>query len=390
MKRILVSLLLVLVIVSILAAACSTPTTPAPAPTTTAPAPAPTTAAPVPGTTTAAPTATAKPTASPTAPAPTTPTKQITLSFSDFGQPRGQSKIYEWVADQMDKQTNGQVKIQITYGATLGPAAENLDGLRLKVFDMALYAPAYAPGKTPLLSVGMQPLLTGDVVAAGKGYIDYLKLPDVQKEQDQWNIITLFPTALPTYNLLGRRPIQKVEDYKGAKITALSGFAKLMAAMGGEVSSMPVMDAFSAMEKGIIDFGSYSLYTYVAYGMHKLPGMKYISLVNHGVLVSFVGINRDVFNSLPQNARDILMKLSAESAVKNAEFHQVEEDRAVAEYKATGVQFYEMLPGEHSRQVQIAQEKVWPEWIADINKRGIDGQKYLDSLRAYFKKYESS
>jgi hypothetical protein len=45
-------------------------------------------------------------------------------------------------------------------------------------------------------------------------------------------------------------------------------------------------------------------------------------------------------------------------------------------------------PGEIEKWKKIAGEPIWNEWVEEMNKKGLPGQKVLDTTKRLLKKYE--
>ena len=291
----------------------------------------------------------------------------------------------------MEKRTEGRVKFSYNYAASLAPGKEQISALEAGVFDACLFAPAYAPGKTPLLTIGGGlPFMTPDLIAGGKAYIDFgNQLPEVVQELEQWNAKYVTTTLLATYHILGSKPVTTVEDIAGLKIRTFLGFAKLFNSLGAEVISMPIVEAFTSMQKGILDSITVSYYGMAANKFYQIEGINHASLLNLGTLSSHVAINKKFFDSLPPDIQNIMMKAAFETPEPFAEIMNKAEMEGRQEMEAYGTQFYEFSDSEHQRLEQLSAELVWPDWLKDKEDRGLDGLGAIKYLQDRYDHYLS-
>ena len=63
------------------------------------------------------------------------------------------------------------------------------------------------------------------------------------------------------------------------------------------------------------------------------------------------------------------------------------EPAAIETLKAAGHEFIDLGPQDKARWKQAA-ESVWDFWVADVTKRGADGQKILDAAIKFAKEYK--
>jgi TRAP-type C4-dicarboxylate transport system substrate-binding protein len=259
------------------------------------------------------------------------------------------------------------------------------------VFDAALFAPAYHPGKTPLLTIGGGlPFMTPNIIAGGKAYIDYgNNLPEVVQELDQWNSKYLFTTLLPSYQVIADRPIMKVEDIEGLKCRALLGFAVMFNSLGGEVINIPAPDAFDALQKGIINSITISHYGAYSNKYYQVPGINHYNLMNLGTLSSHVAINKQFYEKLPADIQDVMMRVAYETPEAFGGIFDAEEALGLQEMIDYGTQIHEFPDRERTRLMQLAEDLVWPDWIKEREDKGLHPTEAIQYLQERYEFYLS-
>jgi TRAP-type C4-dicarboxylate transport system substrate-binding protein len=83
----------------------------------------------------------------------------ITLTYSNFFPPTHiQSKLADEWCKEVEKRTNGQVKVQYFPGQTLTKAKQNYDGVVQGMSDIGMCLFAYTRGRFPVMEVVDLPL----------------------------------------------------------------------------------------------------------------------------------------------------------------------------------------------------------------------------------------
>ena len=83
---------------------------------------------------------------------------KVTWNMSLWGKPRAWTKGIEAMAEEVSSKSGGNFTIKIHYGGLSKPK-ENLDGIKLGAFQMAVFCASYHPDKTPTLSASDLPFL---------------------------------------------------------------------------------------------------------------------------------------------------------------------------------------------------------------------------------------
>ena len=108
----------------------------------------------------------------------------------------------------------------------------------------------------------------------------------------------------------GTKPIKTLDDWKGKVVWASSpAEAEALKLLGASPVSMDWGEGYPAIEKGVVDGGTYGL---GAAWMLKWSACKYFTAANMFSSSAGVAINQDVFNSMPKDIQDSLLKVFKE------------------------------------------------------------------------------
>jgi TRAP-type C4-dicarboxylate transport system substrate-binding protein len=94
-------------------------------------------------------------------------------------------------AKEIEKRTNGKVKVQTFPGGTLLPAKNNFDGVISGVADIGNFAMSYQPGRFPVSEAVDLPIGFTSARTASLVLYDLIKKYN-PKEFEQVKILTLF------------------------------------------------------------------------------------------------------------------------------------------------------------------------------------------------------
>ncbi|HME42271.1 MAG TPA: TRAP transporter substrate-binding protein [Syntrophorhabdales bacterium] len=216
--------------------------------------------------------------------------------------------IEAWCVE-VEKRTNGRVKITTYPGGTLISAAQTYDAITKEAADIGYGVFAYHRGRFPMMEVIDLPLGYKNPAVPTALVNEYYK-KFKPKELDDVKVLFLEghgPGILST-----RKPISKLEDLKGMKIRATGTGAKIITALGASAVGLPITDAYDALSKGVVegvllDWGG--VYNWnlgdIVKNHIQCPAIAYSS--------AFYNVmNKEKWNSIPPDLQAIIDKLNEE------------------------------------------------------------------------------
>lgn len=367
---------LVMLIVGVLVSAGCTTAAPAATPAPTAQAPA--------AATKAAPAATTPAAAAPAATAPAaTPASSgdvIPLRFSFYSTTTSDFyKPMAAMAEAVEKETNGKVKITIYPNASLGPAADQYKMVAQGVVDMSFHSITYSPGVFPMTELVALPLTFKSETQSAQALNDiseqYL-LPEFKDVQ---------PLSLMVFGannvFTTKKQVKTLEDLKGLKIAVTGAVpVETMKALGVAPVAIAVNERYEALERGTVDG--------TAMPASGIYNVKFQTVVKYGALadlwgnVFVVSMNKDKWNQLPADAQAAIKKHTGKTlATSFNEVNWAAEVAARAKLANDGITGYDVPADEKARWAEavsgIAKAK-----IAELEAKGIPAQKTYDALVA--------
>ena len=214
------------------------------------------------------------------------------------------------IKEEIEKATNGLVKIDIYYSESLAKGREVLDAVKNKVVDIGDVNPAYYPGQLPVHAGLLVYTKCPPKFSEKKAVMEkiYAKYPQVLNEIEKYNQKLLwqyFPGAL---NLSSTKPVKSIKDFKGMKIRASSEvYLRMLKELGSIPVSIPFTDCYMALQTGTID----GVFT----NIEAMTGQKFWEVAPYSFTSPKLGlwlpftftINKDRWDSFPQTVKDQIL-----------------------------------------------------------------------------------
>jgi TRAP-type C4-dicarboxylate transport system substrate-binding protein len=311
--------------------------------------------------------------------------KVMKLNYSTFMPAlHKQSMQYAEWSKEVEKRTNGRVKITMFYAGTLTPAPTIYQGVIDGISDIGMVALPYTAGRFPLSEVtdlpwGYKNSLVATVIA-NKYYKKFRP-----KEFDQVKVLYLNSTGPGI--LMTKMPIRSLEDLKGRKIRGSAVNAKVVEALGGTPVNMPVSDAYDAASRGVIDG--------VWLPAEALEGWK-LAEVLHFVTACYsvstgqglAGVmNKKKWNALSKNDQKIIDEIDEEYIEKCGKLWDEVDTSALAYFQKLGGKIISLSKEENERWVKAVQP-IFADYVKERKAQGLPGEEVLEFYKAQLKRYQ--
>ena len=245
--------------------------------------------------------------------------------------------------DDVEKLTNGAVKIRIYWPGQLAEVKEMVDVVKTGSVDMSTTAPTYYPSMFPLnVSLQSFPMLLSSPEQATYVWRGLFRdIPEIQKEFTAQNQMCLNRATLAPYLTLSKKPYRTAADLKGQKVRSIPGkyFSTIMQQAGAVPSLNPIAEVYEGLMRGTLDSVILNVQVFDALKFYETA--KYVSL-NAGCIVGFwISINQDTFNSFTPQVRDAFKKAAFNWGVTVFDLVKSTQDSSIRNLKQKGVQFVE-------------------------------------------------
>jgi len=302
---------------------------------------------------------------------------EIELTYAFFA-PAGTfpgKQMAHWAAE-VEKRTNGKVKVKTFPGGALLGAREMYDGVTKGVADIGLGSPSYDPGRFPLTSGASLPVGFPNATVASRTLWE-LTQEFKPKEFEPFKVIAVF-TGEPGY-IQSRAPIRSAADLKGMKLRAAGTGVPVLKALGAAPIGMPMPEVPQAVQTGVIDGTMTSREILKDFKLAEL--LKYVTDYPT-VIVSFAAVmDKKRFDKLPADVRKVIDELGPDMAVWTGQYHDKENVDGALQWakKEHGLQILALAPDERARW-DAKLKPMEAEWVTEMTAKGLPAKQYLSRL----------
>jgi TRAP-type transport system periplasmic protein len=314
-----------------------------------------------------------------------TPAATTNLSYSIFFPPtHGQSKAAVAWAKEIERRTNGQIKINVFSGGTLTQADQTFDGVLKGISDLGMSCFAYTRGRFPVMEVLDLPLGYPNGRVATRVANDFFKK---FKPKELEGVKVLYIHAHGPGLLHTIKPVRSLQDLKGMKIRSTGLSAKVVETLGAVPVAMPQGGTYEALQKGVVD-GTFT-------PIETLKGWKQGEVIKYTTEASgigyttamFVVMNLKKWNALPKDIQNIFEEVSGQWIdVHGKAWDQL--DQEGRQYTLSLGNKIIPLSKEENARWKKAVSPIISEHIKTTNAKGLPGQQAVKEVDMLIKKYE--
>jgi TRAP-type transport system periplasmic protein len=280
----------------------------------------------------------------------------------------------EWAAE-VEKRTNGAVKINMFPGGTLTPPDQCYDGVIKGISDIGMSVNSYTMGRFPLTEALDMPLgYTSGIQATrlSNAYFEKFK----PKEFDDTKIMFMHAYG-PGLVHTSKKRVKVMEDLKGLKIRCSGTSAKVVRALGATPVAMPQTEVYDALQKGVVDG---VLCPIEALKGFKLTEVTKYTTLNYGSSYSlsfFVAMNKKKWDSLPKDVQETIEKINKEWSDKTGHCWDMIDKEAKELGLSRGHEFIALSTEEDARWAQ-AVKPIMAEYVTAAKAKNLPGEEALN------------
>ena len=302
----------------------------------------------------------------------TTASAQVNLRMSSqWTEATMGSQIDKWWAQEIEKRTNGQVKIKIFFEGALGKASENLTLIRQGAIDLTAMSPSYFPADLPLHTAPNSiPMAMAEVPQATQLVQRLLKeVPALDEEAKKNGMKALFFHHLNPYLLVCKEPIKSLADLKGKKLRTWGRDMPRMAQAAGMVPvTLGLPELYEGLSRGTVDCLPFSVDLMVNYKIYEVAKHVHdITLWLGPTNGNWVSVQ--AWNKLTPQQQKIVEQVSQEAAIRDRDATMEAANKAITTLKGHGVQFH-AFPEADKKKWKQANPDFFADFIADQEKVG--------------------
>jgi len=273
--------------------------------------------------------------------------KVIKLKFANyFPPPAPHSKICQEFARELEKRTNGRIKIQYFAGGSLLKAQRMYEGVVTGIADIGLAHVEYTPGRMPVTEICDLPLGYPNGWVANQVVNDFYN----KFKPKEWNKVKiLWMHSCGPNVVISKKPVHKLEDMRGLTIRAPGRVGDTIKALGATPAPTPIMETYDAIAKGVIDGVNTPYETLRTFRFAEVAKYVTSSWQVGNVYSFYVAMNKNSYKKLSPDLKEIFDKLCGEFKERMALMWNSIDFAGKAFAKKKGAHFIDLPPSEADR-----------------------------------------
>jgi len=212
----------------------------------------------------------------------------------------------EELAKRFNERVNGRYRIQVFPGESLARIPEYFDAVRVGAIEMADVAWGIYSGSDPRLSLIETPFLFNSIEAGMAATKELLPLHD-KILQERFNAKALGLMHFSGIELIMRKPVTRLEEWKGRMIGAISpAMSRMIKDLGGSPVTVMWTDLYTSLQKGVIDGTANGIHGSIENGL--LDVCSDVTYFFGAAAWNGYTINLNLWNSMPPDVQKILIE----------------------------------------------------------------------------------
>lgn len=288
--------------------------------------------------------------------------------------------IDRWALDEVARRSDGRIKIKYYWLGALHKTGEHWAACRDGLAEITFINFGYYQSQTPI-SRGVEWSWKG----GGAQYSDvhmkmmnklYEEFPQWREEYEKQNMHVLWFTNWGPANFDFKKPYKTVESIKGVRIRGYGVAADALKAIGAIPVPIAAPEIYTSLQRGLVD-GLLMVPVGFTLATHLESVVPYIVAGGYGVCgPSAVVMNKKLWDSLPQDLKDIFLKVKKELIDgKWTEILQNFEHECVDQLVKNGAKFVRWDDVEVAKANKMVQPMEVDRWIKEMEKLGFKEAK---------------
>lgn len=267
----------------------------------------------------------------------------VIRATNTLGEDHPMTQALRYMSTELEKRTNGEVKLDVYPNSQLGGNKEMVEGVVLGTVDIAQQFAGTFSSYVPEMDILVQPFLFKSeegLFRALEGEAGKILAKSLEKKG--FVPLTYFYGGSRSF-INNERPINTVEDLKGLKIRVIGVKTVINAInqMGAIATPMNQSDVYSALQQGVLDGWENSPVT--MYSLKLYEQSKYFSYSRHLMTPDLVALSAVTAKKLGPKNLAILKEIALEASKYERELWAKNEGAMVKEMTEKGwVEFNEI------------------------------------------------
>lgn len=217
---------------------------------------------------------------------------------------------------QVEKGTNGTIKVDVYHSGTLGNEGDLWSGVRNGTIEVAIVGTPMNQ-EFPTMMISDWPFLYRDLAHAKKVWTSPIAdeiNADFHKKFPSVYMMGWGPNSARTFT--SNKKLTSVSDFKGQKFRMPGNPIHIGIAqnLGASAQVIPLGELFSALETGVVDGQDNGMVTVVSQALNEVQ--KYLYETNHIIATLEILVNAPFFDKLSADQQKVIREAAKATAAK--------------------------------------------------------------------------
>jgi len=306
--------------------------------------------------------------------------KLITLKLTHFiKENTPMTNALKWWGEELMKRTGGKVKCKYFFGGALAKPPELLGALSTGMADVGPIIPVLSIAKTPIFTIGALPgAPTEEMYNAVMAAHKIGKTKAGQAEMRRNGLHFLAGHGHSGDFLFSSKPVKRLSDIKGMKISSFGPYAEAFKLWGAQVTWLGVAESYEGLKRGIADGANKPLIAGIIDSLYEVT--PYLLEPKLGINVtSALVMNLQTWNKLPNDVKAVVDELSDEFPKKLSDQFAIADPFFAKQMKEKGM-IFNRLPDEDVIKMREMMKPIWSKWAENLDKKGLPGTELKDQF----------
>ncbi|MBI5443922.1 MAG: TRAP transporter substrate-binding protein [Deltaproteobacteria bacterium] len=308
----------------------------------------------------------------------------VKLRYSNMWPPvHPISKLGEEWCKEVEKRTEGRVKISYFPGNTLTPPTQTYDSVSKGIADLGQSLLAYSPGRFPLSEVLTLPLgYTSGAQATALANAYFKKFQP--KEFSDTKVMYLHGHGPGMFHT--KKDVKGLDELKGLRIKVNAEVADIGKALGVAPVTMPITETYDGLQKGLLEG--------ILLPYEALKGWRFGELVKTTIecpTISYTSsiffvMNKDKWNQISPKDQQAIEKINEEWAQKQGQLWNTLDKEAKEFAIQKGVKVV-TVPREEQAKAGEKMKPILAQYVQSMKAKGLPADEALKFCQDYMKSH---
>jgi TRAP-type C4-dicarboxylate transport system substrate-binding protein len=313
-------------------------------------------------------------------PAPAKTAKARELTFSTYTPPTHHvSKVLTDFCQEIEQATDGQIKIVLYPSGTLTKPEQILDGVIKGLSDFGFSVNGYNAGRLPLMDVTDLPIPVATSEKMSQVCLaTYKKFQP--KEFSQLKVLGFLNMA--SSGISSNKPINNFASLSGQLIRCTSADVNLVKAFGATPVAMPISQAYETLQRGVANGNLGDFASLLSFKLGEVVKIHVEYFFRN--TTCWYGMNLNTYNSLPPAQQKIITDLGERYTTILGQSRDAENKKGREYLVGLGNKFVK-LPAEEEQKWADALQPLYTIYLKENTAKGLPAKEALDFVLAAVK-----